>query len=98
MRPLICPYVGFLEAGIRPLRNGCAKAMLTLKSGTLGLLDLVKALGRRLGNFYCGARLKHGEFGAGTMQLHAVNLLLSFGTMASIAALMGTVTVRIDVC
>jgi hypothetical protein len=50
MRPLICQYVGFLEAGIRPLPNGCAKAMLTLKSGILGLLDLVKALGRRLGN------------------------------------------------
>jgi hypothetical protein len=82
--------------------------MPTLKSGALGLFGSLELHGRRRGNFFlctaaCG--LSMFEFRAGTMQLHFVNLLLSFGTAAlervvpvdraqSIAALTGTVNVR----
>lgn len=50
MHPIICEYVGFQEAEIKPLNDGTAKVYLNLKSGKHNMFKEVKAHWRQVNN------------------------------------------------
>jgi phosphopantetheine--protein transferase-like protein len=64
MHPLICHYVGFQEAEIRPLPDGTADVTLQLKSGAHERFGEITAHWRRIDGFFLSSssvRLKEGE-------------------------------------
>jgi len=52
MHPLICHYVGFMEAEVQPLADGTATATFMLKSGAHKQFGPVTAHWQRIGEFF----------------------------------------------
>ena len=52
MHPLICQYVGFMEAEVQPLPDGTAKATFMLKSGVHHQFETVTAHWQRIGDYF----------------------------------------------
>jgi enterobactin synthetase component D len=52
MHPLICQYVGFQDAEVRPLSSGTVEVHLTLPSGAHTAFDSIQAHWRREGDFF----------------------------------------------
>jgi len=52
MHPLICQYVGFMEAEVQPLADGTAAVTFQLKSGVHEQFGTVTAHWQRIGDFF----------------------------------------------
>ena len=52
MHPLICQYVGFMEAEVQPLADGTAAVTFMLKSGAHKQFGTVSVHWQRIDNFF----------------------------------------------
>jgi len=52
MHPLICQYVGFMEAEVQPLADGTAETTFMLKSGAHEQFGTVSAHWQRIGEYF----------------------------------------------
>lgn len=52
MHPLICQYVGFMEAEVQPLPDGTAAVKFMLKSGVHMQFETVTAHWQRIGTYF----------------------------------------------
>lgn len=52
IHPLICQYVAFQEAEIKPLDDGTADVKLNLKSGAHNIINKITAHWRRHGEYF----------------------------------------------
>jgi phosphopantetheinyl transferase (holo-ACP synthase) len=52
MHPLICQYVGFMEAEVQPLSDGTATATFMLKSGAHHQFESVTVHWQRIGDYF----------------------------------------------